>query len=95
MPNRVTFLVDGFNLYFSVRRAEAELPVSHLRWVDVLGLLSSYLYLFGREATLEEIHFFTAIPGFLYQADPAAVLGFQVYLRALRESGVHLHLADS
>ena len=30
MANRVTFLVDGFNLYFSVRHAEAALRASHL-----------------------------------------------------------------
>jgi hypothetical protein len=39
MPNRVTFLVDGFNLYFSVRHAETALRASHLRWLDVSGLL--------------------------------------------------------
>jgi uncharacterized LabA/DUF88 family protein len=94
MANRVTFLVDGFNLYFSVRHAETALRTSHLRWLDVLGLLSSFLYLFGGRATLEEVHFFTAIPGFLFETDPAAVLGFQAHLQALRKTGVHLHLAD-
>lgn len=39
MPNRVTFLVDGFNLYFSVRHAETALRASHLHWLDVSGLL--------------------------------------------------------
>ena len=39
MANRVTFLVDGFNLYFSVRHAEKALRVFHLRWLDVSELL--------------------------------------------------------
>ncbi len=94
MPNRVTFLVDGFNLYFSVRHAEAALRTSHLRWLDVSGLLSSFLYLFGRGAIPEEIHFFTAIPGFLQETDPAEVQGFRAHLEALKETGVHLHIAD-
>ena len=94
MANRVTFLVDGFNLYFSVRHAEEALRSFHLRWLDVSGLLSSFLYLFGREAILEEVHFFTAIPGFLLETDPAAVHGFRAHLQALAEAGVHLHIAD-
>ena len=44
MVNRVAFLVDGFNLYFSVRHAEKALQTSHLRWLNVSRLLSSFLY---------------------------------------------------
>ncbi len=90
----MTFLVDGFNLHFSVRNAETALGTSHLRWLDVSELLGSFLYLFGRDANLEEIHFFTAIPGFLLETDPAALHGFRAYLQALAETGVHLHVAD-
>ena len=94
MANRVTFLVDGFNLYFSVRHAETALRTSHLRWLDVSDLLRSFLYLFGRDAILEGIHFFTAVPEFLYETDPAAILRFREHLEALRETGVHVHLAN-
>ena len=34
MANRVTFLVDGFNLYFSVRHAETALRASNLQVAD-------------------------------------------------------------
>jgi len=94
MANRVTFLVDGFNLYFSVRHAETALGTSHLRWLNVSDLLGSFLYLFGRDAILEGIHFFTAVPEFLYETDPAAVFRFREHLEALGETGVHLHIAD-
>jgi len=94
MANRVTFLVDGFNLYFSVRHAEAALRVSHLRWLDVLNLLGSFLYLFGRDAVLEDVHFFTAMPLFLHRRDPQNVLAFRTYLQVLETCGIHLHIAD-
>ncbi|MFO8174022.1 MAG: NYN domain-containing protein [Longimicrobiales bacterium] len=94
MANRVTFLVDGFNLHFSVRHAETARKTSHLRWLDVSGLLSSFLSLFGREATLEGVHFFAAIPLFLHRRDPQSVLAFRTYLQVLEASGVHLHIAD-
>jgi len=94
MANRVAFLVDGFNLYFSLRHAEAALRTPHLRRLDASGLFGSFLYLFGRDAGLEEIHFFTAIPGFLQDTDPTDVHGFRAHLEALRETGIHLHIAD-
>ena len=94
MANRVTFLVDGFNLYFSVRHAEAALQVSPLRWLDVSDLLRSFLYLFGGDAILEDIHLFTAIPSFRQQHDPRGVHAHEKHLEALRETGVHLHIAD-
>jgi len=94
MANRVTFLVDGFNLHFSVRHAETALKTSRLRWLDVSEILSSFLSLFGREATLEGVHFFAAIPLFLHRRDPQSVLAFRTYLQVLEASGVHLHIAD-
>ena len=94
MSNRVTFLVDGFNLHFSVRQAQTALGDNHLRWLDVQGLLRSYLSVFGREAELEEIHFFTAIPDYLHRRDPQAVLRHRTYLRALKGGRLQLHVAS-
>jgi len=94
MANRVTFLVDGFNLYFSVLQADGALRTSHLRWLDVSELLGSFLYLFGRDAILEDVHFFTAMPLFLHRRDPQSVLAFRTYLQVLNGAGVHLHLAN-
>ena len=94
MANRVTYLVDGFNLYFSVRRAEVALRVPHLRWLDVNRLLTSYLSVFGSEAYLEEVHFFTALPFHRHKYDPGAVHRHDTHLQALRATGVHLHVAD-
>ena len=94
MLNRVTFLVDGFNLHFSVRRAQTTLGNRSLRWLDVKGLLESYLSVFGREARLEEIHFFTAVPDYLHRVDPHAILRHRNYLKALVSTGLRLHVAS-
>jgi uncharacterized LabA/DUF88 family protein len=90
----VTFLVDGFNLYFSVLQAEGALRTSDLRWLDVSELLSSFLYLLGRDAILEDIHLFTAIPSFRQRHDPRGVRAHEKHLEALRGVGIHLHVAD-
>jgi uncharacterized LabA/DUF88 family protein len=93
LENRVTLLVDGFNLHFSARQAQAAVGAPHLRWLDVHGLLKSYVSVFGMGARLEGIHFFTAIPAFLHRRAPAVVHGFRTYLLALKATGVHLHVA--
>jgi len=93
LGKRVTCLVDGFNLLFSARESRPSPGERRFQWLDVRGLLLSYLSVFGRGATLREIHFFTAIPGFLTERDPSAVFNFKGYLEALHSTGVHLHIA--
>ena len=58
--NRISFLIDGFNLYHSIVEASSVMKAS-MKWLDFHGLCTSYLHLFGRGATLEEIHYFTAL----------------------------------
>jgi uncharacterized LabA/DUF88 family protein len=93
LGKRVTFLVDGFNLLFSARESRPSPRQRRFQWLKVRGLLVSYLSVFGRGATLGEIHFFTAIPGFLTESDPSVVFNFKSYLEALHSTGVHLHIA--
>lgn len=35
MANRVIYLVDGFNLYHSLKDAERDGPGTHTRWLDL------------------------------------------------------------
>jgi len=93
VAKRVTFLVDGFNLYHSVRQAETARKSPPLRWLDVRGLLGYYLYTFGHAASLEEVHFFTALPTHRQGYDAGAVQRHKKHLKALEASGVHLHVA--
>ena len=58
---RVSFLVDGFNLYHSLRTAQKDLNGQSTKWLDLKSLCRSYLYQFGREARLENIYYFSAL----------------------------------
>jgi len=93
VANRVTFLVDGFNLHYSLLEAKSLLGIARLRWLNVDALLRSYLSVFGPEAVLEEIHFFSAIPSFRQQRDSRGVHAHETHLEALRGAGIHLHIA--
>ena len=77
MANRVTFLVDGFNLSHSVRQAMDDSGSAHLRWLDLKSLLRSYLHVFGAAATLEEVHYFTAYAHHLIGSKPDVVKELQ------------------
>ena len=41
--DRVTFIIDGFNLYHSVCDAERDLKGASTKWLDIKSLCSSYL----------------------------------------------------
>jgi len=93
MANRVTFLVDGFNLYHSVRQAMDDTGHAHLRWLDIRSLLQSYLHVFGTDATLEEIHYFTAYAHHLTGSKPDVVNRHRVFVEVLQASGIKVQIA--
>ena len=61
--NRISFLVDGFNLYHSARNVSKDkgLGGKGTKWLDIYSLTSSYLHLLGRDARLEEVYYFSAL----------------------------------
>lgn len=93
MTNRVSFLVDGFNLYHSVRRAMRDTGERHLRWLDLSSLLTSYIHIFGTDADLEEIHYFTAYAHHLTGSKPDVVNRHRTFVDALKSTGVTVHVA--
>jgi hypothetical protein len=50
MPNRVCFLVDGFNVYHSIIEAmkAAPPPAASMKWLDFLAFCRSFLPSIGR-----------------------------------------------
>ncbi len=84
---RVTFLIDGFNLYGSIVAVLKSQSVN-LKWLDVRSLLESYLYLLDKSAKLEEIYFFTAIQTYLKQRNPDKIKRHQDYIKCLESTGI-------
>jgi len=93
MPNRTVFLVDGFNLYHSLRKTAYELGQS-TRWLDLHGLCSSYLYLLGGGATLDAVHYFSALAHHREHRKPGTVRRHQDYIAAIQSTGVTPHLGQ-
>jgi hypothetical protein len=76
--NRVAFLVDGFNLYHSIRDAQASFGY-RVKWLDLHGLCASYVHssLFGRDAILWSVTYFSAYATFLTPTNPGVVVRHQ------------------
>ena len=90
---RVSFFVDGFNLYHSIRAAEKLLAEKQLKWLDLTALCRSFLPLMGQQAGLGEIHYFSAYADHLRSSNREKVSRHEAFVRALTATGVHAHLS--
>jgi len=88
IKDRVTFIVDGFNLYHSVKEAQKALQGKSTRWLDLYSLCKSYLHLFGRTAELEKVYYFSALAKHLEYYRPQVTKRHRDYIQCLQASGV-------
>jgi uncharacterized LabA/DUF88 family protein len=87
---RAVFFVDGFNLYHSIRAAEAQMPGAQLKWINVWNLCQ-YFAVQMDEASLSEVRYLTAFAEHLGPQDPFKVLIHKRLVRALSASGVKVY----
>jgi len=89
--NRVTFLVDGFNLYHSVRDAEKALK-SSTKWLNIKKLCSLYLPLVSgvvKEKTkLEKIYYFSAFAKHIEAYDPDVTNRHKKLIKCFEDTGI-------
>ena len=92
---RTTFVIDGFNLYHSVRQASNDLHLSGTgtKWLDIPKLCSSYLYLLGRTARLERIYYFSALATHLEPSKPHVTARHRTYIQVIEDAGVTVELS--
>lgn len=86
MGKRVSFLIDGFNLYHSISQATQGNDFRKCKWLDLGKLCHSTLHIINPEAMVARIHYFTAIPHHLEKINPNKLARHWLYLRALTSS---------
>ncbi len=91
--NRVSFIVDGFNLYHSLRRAQSDLGGAQTKWLDVRRLCEAYLYLFGRDAVLADVFYYSALAHHLEANNPDITARHRSFVECLEASGVRVVLS--
>ncbi len=89
---RLTFVVDGFNLYHSVKDLQ-NIADSDYRWLDVRSLCASFLSAFGRNAQVADIFYFSALAYHRERWRPGTVARHKSFLAALSSTGVTVELA--
>jgi len=84
---RVDFLIDGFNLYHSLIAYHKDTGVK-TKWLDINSLCSSYIHLFGKDAQLGSVFYFSAIPYYLSSQYPDKIVRHKNYIECLKSTGV-------
>jgi len=90
VAKRVCFIVDGFNLYHSLKEVEHQQGCS-CHWLDLPGLCSSYLSLIGGGAILGGVYYFSALAT---HRSSGTVARHQIFIEALEARGVTVGLGN-
>jgi hypothetical protein len=90
VAKRVCFIVDGFNLYHSLREVEHQQGGSY-HWLDLPGLCGAYLPLIGGGAVLGSIYYFSALAT---HRSSGTVARHQIFIEALQARGVTIGLGN-
>jgi uncharacterized LabA/DUF88 family protein len=90
-PRKVSFIVDGLNLYFSLREMEG-LSKKPSKWLDLRRLCENFLFAIGHRlgvrAELGMIHYFSAYATHATVRDKGIVDRHRTYVAALESTGV-------
>ena len=90
--NRTAFLVDGFNLYHSLKVASEDLGGVTTKWLDLRSLCVSYLSSIGNGARLESLIYFSAFASYREAVDPDVTARHRAYIECLTAAGVDVRL---
>ena len=85
--NRTIFLIDGFNVYHSIKQLRNDWGRSAL-WLDLNSLCNSFLSIIGGEATFKKIYYFSAFATHLINSHPNIVKDHKDYIKCLEATGV-------
>lgn len=89
---RVSYVIDGFNLYHSLKDAQRDLGGRSTRWLDLQSLCKSYLYLYGRQAVLRDVEYVSALARHLEAHKPDVTARHRRYVECLEATGVDISL---
>ena len=81
------FLIDGFNVYHSLESVFRKEGICY-KWLDLHSLCKSFIYLFGSDAVLGKVYYFTSIAS--YTQNVEKIRRHQNYIRCLKSSGINI-----
>lgn len=87
---RVSFFVDGFNLYHSLCAAQRSALDQTFKWLDLEALFREHLDLVAQRSTLQDVWYFTAYAYHLARVNPGKISRHKAYIRALTARGTNV-----
>lgn len=85
---KIAFLIDGFNLYHSLKDAQLADKGRQTRWLNVRAMCEFFLPKFLPNSSLGPIHYFSAYAAHRQKSDPDAIARHERYIRCLQDTGV-------
>lgn len=89
--NKLIFLIDGFNVYHSILTLQRQTRYC-TKWLDLAALCKSYVHHFGKDAKIESIYYFSALPHYLSSRKPDKIKRHQRYISCLESTNVIVEL---
>jgi len=93
--NHVTFIIDGFNLYHSVREAAKILDTS-TKWLNIKNLCYAYLGaisgVVGGRTNLKSIYYFSAFAKHIEARDPRVIIRHKNLIKCLEDTGINVEM---
>lgn len=92
----INFIVDGFNLYHSAKRAAWELKIT-TKWLNIHGLCSSLIHVvsqvLGERTALKNIYYFSALADHLEGSHPGITGRHKAFIRCVKDTGIVVELS--
>lgn len=90
----VSFFVDGFNLYHSVKDASyhQNLRGKGTKWLNIRSLCESYLPLISKKAVCGNIYYFSAYAKHLKKYHPNTIKRHRDYIECLKSTGIDISM---
>lgn len=88
---RISFIIDGFNLYHSICDLIEDRPGTHAKWLDIRSLCSEFLPSIDTSATISTITYCTSYPYHrVTKKDPDKVKRHKAYVECLKDTGINV-----
>lgn len=92
---KLAFLIDGFNVYHSIKAALKDKAIQYGKWLDYNALCRSIPFDiagFGNECDVTAIYYFSALPNHL--AHKGVLTRHRTYIEALKSTGINIVLGN-
>lgn len=91
---RTSFLVDGFNLYHSVKQASYNMGLGGkgTKWLDIRKLCESYLHHVEGDTQIADVFYFSALARHLEASNPDVTRRHTTFIQCLESTGIKVVL---